>query len=58
MRALHRERLWCCVTRLRATSWIIRLVAPDGLALRDALAQLREMFAAPLPKLGCDLRKV
>lgn len=58
VRVLQQERLSCGVTRLRATSWIIRLVAPDGLELRDALAALRELFAPALPGLGCNLRKV
>lgn len=58
VRGLHYEHLSCGVTQLRATSWIIRLVASDGLALRDALAALRGLFAAALPRLGCDLRRV
>lgn len=57
-RGLHRESLGCGVTRLRETSWIVRLVAPDGLTLRDALAELRQHLAARLPYLRCDLRKV
>lgn len=58
IRALHREKTWCGVTRLPRTGWIVRVVAPRGQELRDALGELRCALAEPLPNLRSDWRKL
>lgn len=58
VRALHGGGRWAGVTRLRRGGWIVRVVAPGGQALRDALAELRALFAEKLPALRSDLRRV
>jgi urease accessory protein len=58
--ALHRggEGLWVGASRLRHGGWIIRVIAPDGQAWRDALCEIRGLLASRLPRLGSDLRKL
>ena len=45
-------------TRLRRGGWIVRVVAPEGQALRDALAGVRAVFAGHLPQLATNLRRL
>lgn len=45
-------------TRLRKGGWIVRVVAPDSLGLRDTMAALRSIFAEKLPLLQSDLRRL
>jgi urease accessory protein len=49
---------WIGATRLRRGGWVVRLVAPSGQALRDAVTGLRALFAEKLPRLGSDLRRL
>lgn len=56
VRALHGGSRQLGVTRLPAGGFIVRVVAPDGQALRDLLAALRGLLAGTLPLLRCDLR--
>jgi len=49
---------WIGATRLRRGGWIVRVVAPDGQALRDALAELRAICAEKLPQLASNLRRL
>jgi urease accessory protein len=58
IRALHRDGCRCGVTALAPGVWIVRLVAPNGLLLRDRLAELRCALAGVLPALRSDLRKL
>jgi len=56
--ALQRHGLWIGATRLRPGAWVVRVVAPGGLALRETLAGLRELFSSALPLLRSNLRQV
>ncbi len=58
VRALHGGGRWLGVTRLRRGGWIVRAVAPGGQALRDILAELRQILSEKLPALQSDLRKL
>lgn len=58
IRALHREGVWCGATRLPRAGWIVRVVAPNGQALRDSLKVIRETLATKLPPLRSDWRKL
>jgi urease accessory protein len=52
------ERCHLGATALRGGGWIVRLIATDSQALREALAGLRLLFAEKLPRLRSDLRRV
>jgi urease accessory protein len=56
--ALHREGVWLGVSALRAGGWSLKLVARDGMTLRQTLRDVRRILASSFPRLGCDLRKV
>ena len=58
VRSLHTGGRWAGATRLRRGGWIVRVVAPSGQSLRDALEELRTLFAEKLPFLRSDLRRV
>ncbi|MBK8479180.1 MAG: urease accessory protein UreD [Opitutaceae bacterium] len=58
VRALNREGSLCGVTALAPGVWIVRLVAPTGLLLRDRLTELRRVVAEVMPALRSDLRKL
>ncbi|HLP07602.1 MAG TPA: urease accessory protein UreD [Opitutaceae bacterium] len=58
LRALHRNGCLCGVTTLAPSVWIVRLVAANGLVLRDTFMALRTALAAVLPGLQADLRKL
>lgn len=58
VRALHGGSRWVGVTALRRGGWIVRVVAPDGQAWRDTLAEIRARLSPVLPRLGSDLRKL
>lgn len=58
LNALHRDGLWLGVSALRAGGWSIKLVARDGLQLRQALREIRRILSRYFPRLGCDLRKL
>jgi urease accessory protein len=55
--ALHRDGVWLGISRLRREGWSLRIVSPDPLRLRDALAELRAILRKAYPRLGCDLRR-
>jgi urease accessory protein len=56
--ALHGDGLWLGVSTLRCGGWSLKLVARDGLRLREALRNTRGILAAYFPALGCDPRKL
>lgn len=58
IRALHRNGVWCGVSRLPRTGWIVRVIAPRGQELRDTLTEIRRLLSAPLPGLRTDWRKL
>jgi urease accessory protein len=58
LRSFLEGRRWIGATRLRRGGWIIRMVAPNGQALRDSLAGLRALFTEKLPQLGSNLRRL
>jgi urease accessory protein len=58
VRALHRNGCRLGATRLRRGGWVIRVVAPGALALRESLAELRALLAEKLPGLRSDLRRL
>jgi urease accessory protein len=55
--ALHRDGVWLGISRLRKLGWSIRIVSPDPIRLRDALADLRAILRRTYPRLGCGLRR-
>lgn len=56
--ALHRDGLWLGVSALRKGGWSIKLVAPDSVALREGLREVRRILALYLPRLRSDARKL
>jgi urease accessory protein len=56
--ALHRDGLWLGVSPLRRGGWSIKLVATDGLRLRQGLRDVRNILAGYFPRLACDARKL
>ena len=58
VKALHGDGLWFGVSSLRAGGWSIKLVARDGMRLREALGNVRRILAATYPRVGNNLRKL
>lgn len=59
VRALHALPLWVGASRLEGgDAWTVRVIAPDGQALRSALTEIRRLLARAIPGLGTDLRRV
>ena len=58
VRALHRAGCLCGVTTLAPGVWIVRLVAPCSVALRERLSELRDTLATVLGGLRATLRKL
>ncbi len=56
--ALHGNGLWLGLSRLRLGGWSLKLVAPDGIRLRQGLRAARRILAARFPRLACDPRKL
>lgn len=56
--ALHGNGLWLGVSTLRRAGWSMKLVAPDGVRLRQGLRDARRILARYFPRLGCDPRKL
>jgi urease accessory protein len=58
LRALHAGPCRVGLTRLRASAWVVRVIASGSQSLRDALGGIRAVFADRLPALQSDLRRV
>ena len=56
--ALHGDGLWLGLSRLRLGGWSLKLVAPDGIRLRQGLRDARRILAPRFPRLACDPRKL
>jgi len=56
--ALHGEKLWVGVSALRRGGSSIKLVARDGVQLRQGFRNVRSILAASFPRLACDPRKL
>jgi urease accessory protein len=58
--ALHGPDLWLGISRLRGDypAYSIKLIAPDGDALRRAHRQVRHILSCRLPRLQADPRKL
>jgi urease accessory protein len=56
--ALHGDGLWVGLSRLRRGGWSLKLVAPDGVRLRQGLREARRILAGRFPRLACDPRKL
>lgn len=56
--ALHGNGLWLGLSRLRLGGWSLKLVAPDGIRLRQGLRDARRILSARFPRLACDPRKL
>ena len=59
VRALHAPPLWVGASRLEGgDAWTVRVIAPDGQALRSTLSEIRRLLARTLAGLSVDLRRV
>ncbi len=58
LNAFHCDGVWHGISALRAGGWSIKVVAPNGVALRQTLRAIRQILARYFPRLGCDLRKL
>lgn len=58
VRALHGDGLWLGLSRLSLGGWSLKLVAADGIRLRQALRDVRQAVAVRFPRLACDPRKL
>jgi urease accessory protein len=59
LHALQADGIWIGASQLRkGAGWSIKFVAPDGILLRRALADVRRILAGIAPRLGCDARKL
>lgn len=59
LRALHNPPLWLGLSRLpSADAWTLRVIAPDGQSLRDALGRIRALLSPVMPGLNVSLRRV
>lgn len=59
VRALHAPPLWVGASRLEGgDAWTMRVIAPDGQALRTALTEIRSLLARTIPGLRAELRRV
>jgi urease accessory protein len=56
--ALHGNGLWLGLSRLRLGGWSLKLVASDGIRLREALRDVRQILSVRFPKLACNPRKL
>ena len=58
--ALHGDGVWAGLSRLRGEvgAWSLKLIAPDNIALRKTLRQVRQILVGSLPHLGSDPRKL
>jgi urease accessory protein len=56
--ALHGNGRWVGVSRLRCGGCSIKIVAPDAMRLREALAAIRQILARDFSHLRCDPRKL
>ena len=56
--SLHNPELWVGLSRLRAGGWSIKLIARDGICLREGFKKLRAILAQRFPHLACDARKL
>lgn len=59
LHALQRDGVWIGASPLRTSAgWSIKFVAPDGVLLRRALADIRRVLRPVAPHLACDARKL
>lgn len=59
LHALQRDGVWIGASPLRTgAGWSIKFVAPDGVLLRRALADIRRVLRPVAPHLACDARKL
>ncbi len=56
--ALHGNGLWLGLSRLRRGGWSLKIVASDGIKLRQALRDVRKILSTRFPHLACDPRKL
>ena len=56
--ALHGNGLWLGLSRLTLGGWTLKLVAADGVRLREGLREVRRILAMRFPRLACDPRKL
>lgn len=59
LHALQRDGVWIGASQLRlGGGWSIKFVAPDGVKLKQTLADIRRTLAPVFPHLRCDARKL
>lgn len=59
LHALQTDGVWIGASPLRTgAGWSIKFVAPDGIRLRQTLAEIRRVLTPITPHLACDARKL
>lgn len=59
LHALQADGVWIGASPLRTgAGWSIKFVAPDGIRLRQTLAEIRRILTPIAPHLACDARKL
>ena len=59
LHALQADGVWIGASQLRlAGGWSIKFVAPDGVKLKQTLAEIRRTLVTVCPHLACDARKL
>lgn len=56
--ALHSRECWVGVSALRRGGWSLKIVASDGMKLRETLRAIRRELLVRFPRLACDSRKL
>jgi urease accessory protein len=56
--ALHGSGCWVGVSALRRGGWSLKIVASEGIKLRETLRAVRRELVARFPRLACDARKL
>lgn len=56
--ALHNRDCWVGVSALRRGGWSLKIVASDGMKLRETLRAIRRELLVRFPRLACDPRKL
>jgi urease accessory protein len=56
--ALHNRECWVGVSTLRRGGWSLKIVASEGMKLRETVRAIRRELLVRFPRLACDPRKL